>query len=150
MAVSNGVKEYEGDGGHADYSSDVQMAILYNGEFDMWDLVAKGSLIDAMDAFFGGTSDEIPAKYDEASPIKRLTKDTPPMLFLHGDQDHCVSHEQALAMVRGLRALNVPAEAEVYPGKPHAWFNQDPDWKITVQRVEPFLVKHFQLRPDEQ
>jgi acetyl esterase/lipase len=143
MAVTNGVKEYEGNGGHADFPSDVQLAILFNGEFDMWDLVEKRSLIDAMDAFFGGSPKEIPKRYDEASPIQRLTKDTPPMLFLHGDQDRCVSHEQALAMVRRLTELGVPAEAEIYKGKPHAWFNKDPDWRTTIERVEPFLVKHF-------
>ena len=143
MAVTNGIQEYEGNGGRADFSSDVQLAILFNGEFDMWDLVEKGSLIDAMKAFFGGTPDEIPRRYDEASPIKRLTKNTPPMLFLHGDQDRCVSHEQALAMVKRLDEWGVPAEAEIYEGKPHAWFNKDPDWKITIQRVEPFLKKHF-------
>ncbi len=146
MAVTNGLDEYEGTGGNAEQSSDVQLAILYNGEFDMWDLVEKGSLIDAMKAFFGGTPDEIPERYDEASPIKRVTKETPPMLFLHGDQDRCVSHEQALAMVRRLEELGVPADAEIYAGKPHAWFNKEPDWKITVQRIEPFLIEHFGLK----
>lgn len=146
MAVSNGVKAYEGSGGHADFSSDVQLAILFNGEFDMWDLVKKRSLIDAMDAFFGGSQDEIPERYNEASPIQRVTEDTPPMLFLHGDQDRCVSHEQALAMAKRLTEVKVPAEVEIYAGKPHAWFNKDPDWRITVQRVEPFLKKHFQLK----
>ena len=48
-------------------------------------------------------------------------------------------------MVRRLGELSVPAEAEIYAGKPHAWFNKDPDWKITVQRIEPFLIKHFGL-----
>jgi len=145
MAVTNGIDGYEGDGGHADFPSDVCLAVLYNGEFDMWDLVEKKSLLDAMRAFFGGTPDEVPERYDENSPIQRLTEKTPPMLFLHGDQDRCVSHAQALAMVRRLTELGVPAEAEIYPGKPHAWFNKDPDWKITIQRVEPFVAKHFGL-----
>lgn len=99
-----------------------------------------------MNAFFGGTPEEIPKRYDEASPIQRLSERMPPMLFLHGDQDRCVSHEQALAMVRRLRALDVPAEAEIYSGKPHAWFNKTPDWRVTIERVEPFLVEHFGLR----
>ncbi len=146
MAVSSGVEEYEGNGGHADFSSDVQLAILFNGEFDMWDLVEKGSLIDAMDTFFGGSSQEIPKRYDEASPIQRVAKDTPPMLFLHGEQDRCVSHEQALAMVKRLTELGVAAEAEIYPDKPHAWFNKDPDWRVTIERVEPFLKRCFQLK----
>jgi acetyl esterase/lipase len=143
MAVTNGIAKYEGDGGHAGFSSDVCLAVLFNGEFDMWDLVEKKSLIDAMNVFFGGTPQQVPQRYDEASPVQRLTKDTPPMLFLHGDQDRCVSHQQALAMDKRLRELGVPSEVEIYPGKPHAWFNRDPDWRITIQRVEPFLVKHF-------
>ena len=102
MAVTNDIRDYEGDGGHADFRSDVQLAILYNGEFDMWDLVKKGSLIDAMDAFFGGSSEEIPRRYDEASPILRVTKDTPPMLFLHGDQDDCYGF-QPVGVVNGFR-----------------------------------------------
>jgi hypothetical protein len=103
MAVTNGEKKYEGDGGHAGFSSAVQLAILFNGEFDMWDLVKKGSLIDAMDAFFGGRSDVIPQRYDEASPIQRLSKDTPPMLFLHGDQDTDFSLAKILSPAGSLR-----------------------------------------------
>jgi pectinesterase len=68
MAVTNGIAEYEGDGGHAEFSSDVQLAILYNGEFDMWDLVEKKSLIDAMKAFFGGTPEEVPEHDSETTP----------------------------------------------------------------------------------
>jgi acetyl esterase/lipase len=147
MAVTNGKGEYEGDGGHGEVSSDVQLAILFNGEFDMWDLVRKQSLIEAMAAFFGGSSEDVPKSYDEASPIQRVTEDTPPMLFLHGDQDRCVSHEQTLALVERLSKLGVPAEVEkIYKGKPHAWFHKHPDWKLAIERVEPFLVQHFRLR----
>lgn len=146
MAVTNGIKNYEGDGGHAEFSSDVQLAILFNGEFDMFDLLEKGSLIDAMRQFFGGTPEEAPEVYKECSSILRVHEDCPPMLFLHGTKDTCVSHEQALAMVKRLTQLGVPAEAEIYEGKPHAWFNRDPDLSITVDRVERFLEKHFELQ----
>jgi len=146
MAVSNGIEKYEGDGGHGEFSSDVNLAILFNGEFDMQDLLDKGSLIGAMEAFFGGTPQQIPEVYREASSILRVHKDCPPMLFLHGTEDRCVSHEQALAMVKRLEELGVPAEAEIYEGKPHAWFNREPDLSITVGRVEKFLEAHFQVR----
>ena len=116
MAVTNGVERYEGDGGHAQYKSDVHLAILFNGEFDMWDLVAKGSLTQPMRQFFGGTPEAVKGRYDEASPVKWLTVDVPPMLFLHGDQDKCVSHAQSVAMVARLSELDVPAEVEIYPG----------------------------------
>ena len=146
MAVSNGVKKYEGDGGHDEFSSNVNLAILFNGEFDMQDLLDKGSLISAMEAFFGSTPQQVPEVYKEASSVLHVHKDCPPMLFLHGTEDRCVSHEQALAMVKRLRELGVPAEAEIYKGKPHAWFNREPDLSITVDRVERFLETHFHVR----
>jgi hypothetical protein len=45
-----------------------------------------------------------------------------------------------------LTELGVPAAAEIYTGKPHAWFNKDPDWRVTIERVEPFLKEHFELK----
>jgi hypothetical protein len=51
-----------------------------------------------------------------------------------------------LAMVKRLKELGVPAEAEIYEGKPHAWFNREPDLSVTVDRVEKFLEAHFQVR----
>ena len=145
-ATSNGVAKYEGNGGHADFSSDVQLAVLYNGEFDMWDLVEKGSLIDAMNAFFDGPPDKIPAVYDEASPIKRVTKDTPPMLFLHGDQDTCVSHQQALAMVKRPERVEGVGGSRSLQGEAPRLVQQGSGLEDYVQRVEPFLVKHFGLK----
>ncbi len=145
MAVSGGVKKYEGDGGHAKFSSDVQLAILFNGEFDTFDLLKKGSLIGAMNQFFGGSFDEVPEVYRECSSVLRVHKDCPSMLFLHGTKDGCVSHEQSVAMVKRLKELGVPAEVELYEGKPHAWFNKPADLEITMDRVEPFLEKHFKV-----
>jgi len=145
MAVSGGVKKYEGDGGHAKFSSDVQLAILFNGEFDMFDLLKKGSLIGAMNQFFGGSFDEVPEVYRECSSVLRVHKDCPPMLFLHGTRDSCVSHEQSVAMVKRLKELNIPTKVELYEGRPHAWFNKPADLEITMDRVEPFLDKHFSV-----
>ncbi len=116
-----------------------------DGEFDMHDLLKKGSLIRAMKQFFGGTPEEVPEVYRECSSVLRVHKNCPPMLFLHGTKDGCVSHEQSVAMVKRLNELNVPAEVEIYEGKPHAWFNRPADLEITMDRVEPFVEKHFKV-----
>ena len=144
VATTKGVPEYEGEG-YNDCSSHANVAVLLNGEFDMWDLVERGSLLNAMKQFFGGTREEIPARYDEASPIQRATKDACPMLFLHGDRDECVSHEQSLAMHARLQELGVPSEIEIYEGKPHAWFNNEPDCWDVLERIKRFLEEHFRL-----
>ena len=111
----------------------------------MWDLVEKKSLIDAMKQFIGGTSAEMPDKYDELSSIKRIDSKTPPTLLLHGTEDRCVSHEQAVAFFNRLKDVGIHAELQLYEGKPHAWFNKEPDRTEALKRMEKFLVSQFGL-----
>ena len=145
IATTAGVRKYEGNVGHKEFSSHANAAVFFNGEFDMWDLVAKKSLIDAMNKFIGGSPTEMPEKYDELSSIKRIDKNTPPTLLLHGTEDKCVSHEQSIAFCKRLREVGVHAEVEIYKGKPHAWFNKEPDRTVTLKRMEKFLVSQFGL-----
>ncbi len=146
MATTAGVPEYEGGGGYDDYSSEVNLAIIFNGEFDMWDLVEKESLIQSMDLFMGGSPEEIPEKYDELSSFQRIHDQVPPILFLHGTEDICVSHEQALAFHKKMIEMGNHSEIEIYDGKPHAWFNNEPDKTITIRRMEKFLVEQLGLK----
>ncbi len=146
ILTTPGVKAYEGDAGWAGTGSEANLGIIFNGEFDMWDLVEKGSLIEPMRLFMGGTPEEVPERYDELSSIKRLHKGMPPVLLLHGTEDRCVSHEQAVAFHEALIALGIHSEIEIYGGKPHAWFNREPDRKITTDRIIRFLVAQFGLK----
>jgi len=146
IATTAGVPEYEGNGGNPGYPSHANLAILFNGEFDMWDLVKKGSLIGAMKQFIGGTHEEMPEKYDELSSIKRINKNTPPTLLLHGTKDYCVSHKQSIAFHDRLKELGIHTEIELYKDKPHAWFNKEPDRTITLKRMEKFLAEQFNLK----
>jgi acetyl esterase/lipase len=145
VATTVGVKKYEGNGGYEKFASHANAAVLFNGEFDMWDLVEKKSLIDAMQQFIGGTPEEMPEKYDELSSIKRIDSKTVPTLLLHGTEDTCVSHEQAVAFHNRLKEVGVHSELEIYEGKPHAWFNKEPDRTKTLKRMEKFLVSQFGL-----
>jgi acetyl esterase/lipase len=145
IATTAGVQSYEGNGGHRRFPSHANVAVIFNGEFDMWDLVEKKSLIDAMKQFIGGTPEQMPEKYDELSSIKRIDEQTAPTLLLHGTEDRCVSHEQAVAFFNRLKEVGVHAELEIYEGKPHAWFNKEPDRTKTLKRMEKFLVSQFGL-----
>lgn len=145
VATTAGVEIYEGDGGRQGCPSHANLAVLFNGEFDMWDLLRKKSLIDAMIQFIGGSADKMPEKYDELSSVKRIDSKTSPTLLLHGTEDKCVSHEQAVAFYKRLQQAGVHAELEIYQGKPHAWFNKEPDRTITLKRMERFLVSRFDL-----
>jgi acetyl esterase/lipase len=145
VAATANVPEYEGDGGHSEYKSNINLAILYNGEFDLWDLVKKGSLIEDMRIFLGFTSEENPSLYDRVSPIRLVNQAMPPTLLLHGDQDLCVSYKQSISMHKALLEKGIHSELKIYEGKPHAWFNFDPDYKKALQRMAIFLKEQFNL-----
>ena len=95
------------------------------------------------------TPEEMPEKYDELSSIKRVDGKTPATLLIHGTEDRCVSHEQAVAFYSRLREVGVHAELAIYEGKPHAWFNNEPDKTITLKRMEKFLVARLGLEKDK-
>lgn len=145
VATTAGVQEYEGNGGNAGFPSHVNLAILINGEFDMWDLVKKKSLTEPMRIFMGGTPEEVPERYDELSSVRRIHKGVPPTLLLHGTEDRCVSYEQSVAFCSRSKECGVHSEIELYEGKPHAWFNREPNRTIVLRRIERFLVSQFDL-----
>ena len=144
VATTNGISSLEGAGPHRDHAGDVQLAVLFNGHFDMADQLKDHIQDGAMYDFFGGHPWEIPEVYGAASPFLRVCKSTPPMLLLHGDQDR-FPHRQSIAMQQRLQHYGVHAELEIYPGKPHAWFNREPDLTITADRVARFLAMQFDL-----
>ncbi|MBL7005577.1 MAG: alpha/beta hydrolase [Spirochaetia bacterium] len=137
--VKYATAEYEG------ISSKSNAAILFNGEYDMMDLLKKGSLIEAMRDFLGGDFKELPELYKEISSIRKINSDTCPTLLLHGTKDDCVSHKQSIAFYKKLKMNGVYSELELYPEKPHAWFNHETDRLITLKRMESFLCKVFNL-----
>ena len=143
VATTMGIEKFEGDGGNQESSSHVHLAILFNGHFDLVHYAKIEMALSMMTPFMGGTLVEVPDNYREASPVQWATKDSPPMLFLHGDQDPGM--HQSIIMAERLKPLGVPAEVEIYEGKGHAWFNKERDWQISLDRVEEFLVKFFQL-----
>lgn len=138
-----GWMDLEGDGDYQAYSSATACAVLFNGEFDMWDLVKNQSLITDMRQFFGGEPDAVPEIYDLCTTINHIRPHLGPVLLLHGNQDICVSHTQSLDFFNAMRRAGNHAEIEIYDGKEHAWFNFGEDRKVTSERVARFLETHL-------
>jgi len=142
IATTNGLSKYEGSGPYQSFSSEVHLAVLFNGHFDLIDQLKDHIQDEDMFAFFGGYPWEIPCIYGAASPFLRVCKNTPPMLFLHGDKDW-FPHRQSIAMHERLEHYGVYSELEIYQGKGHAWFNFEPDNQITTKRITKFIEEIF-------
>ena len=76
--------------------------------------------------FLGGTRQEIPDVYVEASPIQHVSSDDPPILLFHGDGDKLVPIQFAERMRGRLEAKSVPHEFITLPRKSHIMAFVDP------------------------
>jgi len=69
-----------------------------------------------------GRRDEIPERYEEASPISRVHENAPPFFVIHGDTDSLVPVAEARAFVRALREKSrEPVLYAELPGAQHAF-----------------------------
>jgi acetyl esterase/lipase len=65
---------------------------------------------DRVAFWIGGTRDQMPNEYRNASPASFITADDPPMYFFHGQQDLLVPVQSPTEMVKSLKAAHVTAE----------------------------------------
>ncbi|GJM27059.1 MAG: hypothetical protein DHS20C16_34740 [Phycisphaerae bacterium] len=113
LGLMNPEDGFEGDGGHAEFSSTVQAIINVAGPTDLrlWhaDPEAEATLIadtgagfeDAL-ADFLGTSDRTAHVMTQASPVHYIDVDDPPVLTIHGSLDPVVPVRQAILLHENL------------------------------------------------
>ncbi len=78
------------------------------------------------------------------SPVYHVTKDSAPVLVVHGDADKLVPIQQAELMIEAYKKAEVPCELVVKKDAAHGWKDMDKD----IQAFADFLDK--QLLPREK
>jgi acetyl esterase/lipase len=115
LGTTGGVKELEGDVNQLQTSSRVQAVIDWFGPTDFLQItnVSHNSEFNAVDApvteLLGGTVAEKTQLAAQASPITFVTKDAPPFLIIHGDQDQTVPIKQSQLFYNALKKAGVDA-----------------------------------------
>ncbi len=74
---------------------------------------------DLVPQFLGGTQQEIPERFREASPVHHLSSHSPPTFIYHATEDTLVPREHAWAMITGLEKYKVPHEVYWINGRDH-------------------------------
>jgi acetyl esterase/lipase len=77
-----------------------------------------GSCNRAVAELLGGTPDEVPDRYAQASPVELVPLPVP-MRLLHGDRDAIVPVEQSRRLAERARALGDDVDVRVLPGAGH-------------------------------
>ena len=103
---------------------------LYTRQRGLWPLAVAGH-----------DPDKEPRAFDPLCPVRNVTKDYPPTLLLHGDNDTDVPYEQSLLMAKELERHQVPHELITMPGRGHGFDGamSDPVVARTFDRVVAFL-----------
>lgn len=82
-----------------------------------------GHIADAADSaesrLIGGPIRTMGSVVTAANPITHVTRDDPPFLILHGDQDRTVPHHQSELLRDALRAAGVPVQFQTVAGGGH-------------------------------
>ena len=129
-AGTNGRKEFEGDGGNAGVSSDVNACI---GVYPLASAQIAGGL-------FGGPDKATPEAIAAASPTSYITKDFAPTIFIHGTKDGTVNVQSSIDFFTKLHALGVRTTLTLIDGADHAFDNAAPDAvELMAQSIDLFL-----------
>lgn len=77
------------------------------------------------------------------SPVKHVTKDTPPTIIFHGTRDRTVPYAQVVAFEKAMKDAGSRCELIGFEGQDHGFFNHGRDdnryFHETMQHLERFL-----------
>jgi acetyl esterase/lipase len=128
MGTSGDVKDLEGDGLNKEASSRVQAVCDFFGPTDLTKMAEQTTVKGPIDhdspnspesKLIGGAIQMNKDKAKRANPIEYATKDDPPFLILHGDQDPLVPHKQSEILHEALKKVGVDSTLMVIPGAAH-------------------------------
>ncbi|WP_206026230.1 alpha/beta hydrolase fold domain-containing protein [Roseimicrobium sp. ORNL1] len=87
-------------------------------------------------------SEVTPAQQEEllkVSPYHHLKAGQPPTLIFHGDADNTVPIDTAQAYAAKVKELGGSCVVEVFSGEAHGFFNREPSYSKTVEKMVAFL-----------
>jgi acetyl esterase/lipase len=125
--------------GPANFSSVMQEAA---DDKNVRNIFGFNSLDDPYSRLIGVSLDSADReKTDSVSPVYYVSKETPPMLILHGTHDALVPYAQSVKLAEALKAGGVPVWLQTLPGSGHG----GPAFEKPVisELIQKFFDKHL-------
>jgi acetyl esterase/lipase len=126
-----------------EFSSRVQCVVSLGGDMDLTVLQTDYSFKVTLEQFLGGTAEERPDAYRDASPVSWVDNAAAPSLIAHGGFDDLILAEQSRRMVAALTEAGVEVVYVVIPRVGHDGIGQ---WALMSPLALAFLGMH--LQPD--
>jgi acetyl esterase/lipase len=97
----------------------IRALIDFYGPTDLRSLTSAGAASAGL--MLGGAPGEVPALYDEAAPLRRVGRESPPVLIVHGSDDLLVPIDQSKALGAALERAGVANAVIVVDGARHGF-----------------------------
>ena len=125
----------------------VRAVVSYYGPVDLTDGYRNPPRPDPLDvrsieaAFLGGTPDQMPDRYREASPITYVSRRLPPSLLIYGGRDHVVLPRFGAMLDDRLHAVGATSVLLTIPWAEHAFdaIPNGPSGQLSLYYTEQFL-----------
>ena len=91
--------------------------------------------------WLGGTYEEKPAVWEDASAYNHVTAKTPPILFINSQYDRF--HAGRDDMIKKLNTFNIYSEIKEIKNSPHTFWLFEPWFEDTTNYITQFLNKQF-------
>jgi acetyl esterase/lipase len=143
LGTSGDVKDVEGNLGSNDQSSRVQAVCDWFGpaDFTRFEGGAAASPNNPLALLLGGPVNEKKDLAAKASPVTFASKDDPPFLIIHGDQDPTVPLKQSELLEAALKKAGVDVTLVVLKGAKHG----GPEFSTpeSMKQIQDFFDKHL-------
>ena len=143
VGLTDPASNLEGDSGNPEQSSRVQAVVNVFGPTEMVGCYEKSSVAWIFRLFMGGTPSEAAERYKAASPVTYVSKDDPPVLTLHGDQDALVPVEQAKLLDEKMKAAGASHALMIFQGQGHGFGGEhdkkawEATWEFFDRHLKP-------------
>jgi acetyl esterase/lipase len=154
VGTAGGKKAFPLIGGNEDQSDAVQAVCDYFGPTDFTTVIKQAeddknvrnifkfnSPSDPYSSLIGVSLDADKQKSEAVSPVHYVSKNSPPMLILHGTHDALVPYAQSEELAEALKAQGVPVWLQKLPGAGHGGpsFGKPP----VAALIEKFFDKYL-------
>ena len=139
VGLTQGIAEFEGNGGNADTSSAVQAVVAMAVPADLLTLTDANKL--TVGKFLHAMPEQDSEKWRWASPVNHIRRDGPQVLLLHGADDDSVPPSQSIDFAARYRQAGASAEVYILDGAPHAFWNYYPWFSDAMERAANFFLQ---------
>jgi len=141
LGTAGDAKRWDRAGGNTRVSARIQAVCDYYGPTDFLAAIKAGATDQSDAKLLGGPPAEKRDVAREASPVTYVSRDDPPFLIVHGDQDRTVPLEQSKILYERLKECGVEATLLVVKNGKHG--NWGTDVQPSPDRILDIVVAFF-------